>query len=111
MKVVRGDDFLAVLLEAKNELEDLQTFYEMDESFDLGRTSKSYHCYDVIKATVIGLIGLLETDEIRGMSALEMFRDEVLGDSDVRDTFYELVESEKFPAVWELYEFEQTGGM
>lgn len=110
MKVVRGDDFLIVLHNAKKELKDLQTFYEMDESFDLGRTSKSYHCYDVILATVTGLIGLLETDEIRGMSALEMFREQVLGDSDVRDTFYELVESDKFPEVWNLYEFEQTGG-
>lgn len=103
-KMVLGDIVLQKMKEAKGEMVEKESVFELDES-GMYLSSVDLVSYQTIKAHLANLIGLLEYDEIRGSNAVSTFISEVI-DTDIGDVFYRLVEHRNtFPKVWELYDY------
>lgn len=102
--MVLGDIVLQKMKEAKGEMVEKESVFELDES-GMYLSSVDLVSYQMIKAHLANLIGLLEYDEIRGSNAVSTFISEVV-DTDIGDVFYRLVEHRNiFPKVWELYNY------
>lgn len=103
---VWGDELLDYLTKAHEEMTEKEDRFVMDETKARIVSESDILVYMNIKNVMAHIIGLLSVDEIRGASALELFRDE-MRDDDFRDIFYRLVESGDFPEVWNFYDYDE----
>lgn len=102
MKVL-GDDFLQLLQDALQEMVDLEDFFFMSEAiFILESDMKNYKEIEKKMAT---LIGFLKSDEIRGESALTLWRKEIVK---VSDLYYRLIESGSYDKLKMLYDYDEN---
>ena len=106
MEIVYGDHFLGYLKEAHQEMSEKEDKFIFDESGKLYQFSSDIELYEKMKMEIESLIGLLEVDEIRGATAINIFRDNI-SNGEYQDLFYRLVESGEYPKVWELYDFDE----
>lgn len=103
---VYGDHLLSFLQSAYKEISEKEDEFCLDETGELYQLSTDIGIYVQLKQDIQNLIGLLEVDEIRGSTAIDIFRSTILRDP-IQDLFYRLVESGEYPKVWELYDYDE----
>lgn len=106
MKKVYGDYLAEKLDSVVGELRSKEDDFILDTTGKLLVFDSDIENYINLRKELETLRGYLITDEIRGTTGINLFRERVVN-GEYQDLFYRLVESGEFPNVWELYEYEQ----
>ena len=104
MPKVYGDRIIVMLVKVDRELQVMEIPFI--ENADLSKEDSDVQDYGRIQQRLREIYEDLRMDRIRGETAVERIRTQIF--MPFEDLCYRIVESKKFPEVWELYEFLET---